>query len=315
MASGMSNDATPTPCAPPCRSEGLRILVRDRRVRCPVHDHEVGDDAGRPCDTRHRIELVENVLGWELSAVLPPHIRTQVGRQVRDRRSDAHPVDERRVAKSTQQCQPSTVRGAHQADGATTRGFVADNGADIVERLTLALPAARGGPSAAELAATPNMSEEHVEVVGAVGDARHGLQGQTESSVHGYERARAARSSARDTTPSSMGPRPHGRLVTSPTGKWGAVVDNAGAAPKLPIRAIRLGPDAPQSATAAVQWLLLANDYEIDPGYADDGALPPHIQPTWENTMIFDRSEHPYRSRRPAALLPHPSLPELTPHN
>lgn len=99
------------------------------------------------------------------------------------------------------------------------------------------------------------------------------------------------------TTPSSMGPRPHVRLVTSPTGKWGATVDFAAAAPKLPIRAVRLGPDAPESATTAVQWLLLASDYEIDPGYVDDGTTPPSMQPTWENTIVFARSEHPYRSR------------------
>jgi hypothetical protein len=99
------------------------------------------------------------------------------------------------------------------------------------------------------------------------------------------------------TTPSSMGPRPHVRLVTSPDNKWGTAVKDAAASPKLPIRAVRLGPDAPQSATAATQWLLLANEYEIDPGYVDDGAPPPWMRQTWGETVVLDRSAHPYRSR------------------
>lgn len=99
------------------------------------------------------------------------------------------------------------------------------------------------------------------------------------------------------TTPSSMGPRPHVRLVTSPNGRWGEAVPSAAAAPKLPIRAVRLGPDAPQSATAATQWLLIANKYEIDPGYVDDGTPAPYMQQTWEETVVLDSSAHPYRSR------------------
>ena len=99
------------------------------------------------------------------------------------------------------------------------------------------------------------------------------------------------------TTPSSMGPRPHVKLVTSAAGKWGETFESADAAPKLPIRAIRLGPDAPESATAATRWLLTANDYEIDPTFVDDGTPPPYMRQTWEETVILDRSAHPYRSR------------------
>lgn len=99
------------------------------------------------------------------------------------------------------------------------------------------------------------------------------------------------------TTPSSMGPRPHVRLVTSANGKWGEPLESASAAPKLPIRAIRLGPDAPESAEAATQWLLLANGYEIDPLLVDDSGPAPYTRQTWEETVILDRSAHPYRSR------------------
>lgn len=98
------------------------------------------------------------------------------------------------------------------------------------------------------------------------------------------------------TTSSSMGPRPHVRLVASKRGKWGEACESSTDAPKLPIRAVRLGPDAPDSASAATQWLLLANGYLLDPDYAGDdpGPLTP---PTWEKSVIIDRSEHPYRSR------------------
>jgi len=99
------------------------------------------------------------------------------------------------------------------------------------------------------------------------------------------------------TTPSSMGPRPQVRLVASSQRRWGERHERADVAPKLPIRAIRLGPDAPDSAKPATQWLLLANGYQLDPDYADDDDPGPHTPLTWERTVILDRSAHPYRSR------------------
>lgn len=99
------------------------------------------------------------------------------------------------------------------------------------------------------------------------------------------------------TTPSSMGPRPHVRIVASSNGRWGESFVSALAAPKLPVRAIRLGPDAPASAKVATQWLLLANGYELDPVYVDDSDPAPSARQTWEETVVLDRSEHPYRSR------------------
>ncbi|SDS76904.1 hypothetical protein [Microbacterium paraoxydans] len=91
-------------------------------------------------------------------------------------------------------------------------------------------------------------------------------------------------------TPSSMGPRPHVRLATAPT--WGSVVPGAHSAPRLPIRAIKLGPDAPEIAEVSAQWMLRANGYYLDgipvrSGWPDD----------WEHTVIVARSRHPYRSR------------------
>lgn len=99
------------------------------------------------------------------------------------------------------------------------------------------------------------------------------------------------------TTPSSMGPRPHVRLVASQEGNWGEPCERADLAPKLPIRAVRLGPDAPESADPATQWLLLANGYDLDPDYADDDNPGPHTPLTWDRAVVVDRSSHPYRSR------------------
>lgn len=99
------------------------------------------------------------------------------------------------------------------------------------------------------------------------------------------------------TTPSSMGPRPQVRLVASEHGRWGETVERADLAPKLPIRAVRLGPDAPESAEPATKWLLLANGYDLDPDYADDDEPGPHTPLTWERAVVIDRSTHPYRTR------------------
>lgn len=104
------------------------------------------------------------------------------------------------------------------------------------------------------------------------------------------------------TTPSSMGPRPHVRLVASQRGRWGEPYERAALAPKLPIRAIRLGPDAPQSTDPATKWLLLANGYEIDPDYADDDDPGPRTPLTWERAVVLDRSKHPV-SPEVAAML------------
>jgi hypothetical protein len=99
------------------------------------------------------------------------------------------------------------------------------------------------------------------------------------------------------TTSSSMGPRPHVRLVASENGRWGEICERGDTAPKLPIRAVRLGPDAPDSASAGTQWLLLANGYLLDPDYADDDDPDPFTPQTWANSVVIDHSMHPYRSR------------------
>lgn len=99
------------------------------------------------------------------------------------------------------------------------------------------------------------------------------------------------------TTPSSMGPRPQVRVVASARGRWGGTVERADLAPKLPIRAIRLGPDAPDSAEPATQWLLLANGYDLDPNYVDDDEPGPNTPLTWERAVVIGRSTHPYRTR------------------
>lgn len=103
--------------------------------------------------------------------------------------------------------------------------------------------------------------------------------------------------SALMTTSSSMGPRPQVRLVASDNGQWGKTFPSAHSAPKLPIRAIRLGPNAPDSAMAATQWLLLANGYPVDPLFVDEEDVGPHSAMTWERSVVLDRSTHPYRSR------------------
>lgn len=99
------------------------------------------------------------------------------------------------------------------------------------------------------------------------------------------------------TTPSSMGPRPQVRLVASEHHRWGEPYERAALAPKLPIRAVRLGPDAPESADSATKWLLLANGYELDPDYGDDEDPGPHSTLTWDRAVVLDRSVHPYRTR------------------
>lgn len=57
----------------------------------------------------------------------------------------------------------------------------------------------------------------------------------------------------------AFGPRPYVLLGT--TRNWG---ETSPAAERLPIRAIRLGPDAPDSAVDSVRWLLGMNKYVID---------------------------------------------------
>lgn len=56
-----------------------------------------------------------------------------------------------------------------------------------------------------------------------------------------------------------FGPRPHVLLGAADT--WGAASPGT---ERLPIRAVRLGPDAPESAIDSVRWLLAMNDYVID---------------------------------------------------
>lgn len=101
---------------------------------------------------------------------------------------------------------------------------------------------------------------------------------------------RAPTVSAVITTPSSMGPRPHLRLAA--VDRWDSIVVDATAAQKLPIRAVRLGPNAPDSAIAATRWSLLANGYSLDGEPVD----PTTNAETWSHAVIIDRSEHPYRA-------------------
>lgn len=93
-------------------------------------------------------------------------------------------------------------------------------------------------------------------------------------------------------TPSQMGPRPHLPLVPEEAG-----------GERLPIRAIRLGPDAPQSAIKAVKWLLYANGYPIDRSYEpveyvseDANASIDDYQEDWSSTIMIDQSSLPYRN-------------------
>lgn len=102
------------------------------------------------------------------------------------------------------------------------------------------------------------------------------------------------------TTTSAMGPRPHVELVPRIREKDDADVT-------LPIRAIRLGPDAPQSAVKATEWLLHANGYPLDPvaelSYPGLGEGEPIDQdtividePDWGPVVLVDRSRLPYRN-------------------
>lgn len=95
------------------------------------------------------------------------------------------------------------------------------------------------------------------------------------------------------TTPSSMGPRPHVRLVAADHGAWGHAITDAADAPKLPIRAIRLGPNAPDSALTATKWLLFANGYDLDPVYIEEHSTAT----TFATSVVLDTSRHPYRTR------------------
>lgn len=95
------------------------------------------------------------------------------------------------------------------------------------------------------------------------------------------------------TTPSSMGPRPHVRLVAAEHGFWGRAVADASEAPRLPIRAIRLGPNAPDSALTATKWLLFTNGYDLDPVYVEEHSTAT----TFATSVVLDTSRHPYRTR------------------
>lgn len=90
-------------------------------------------------------------------------------------------------------------------------------------------------------------------------------------------------------TPSTMGPRPHVRLAVAE--RWGQSINTATTAPRLPIRAVKLGPDAPQIAETSLQWLLMGHGYSLDALHISQGAS------TWEESVLILRSAHPYRSR------------------
>lgn len=92
-------------------------------------------------------------------------------------------------------------------------------------------------------------------------------------------------------TASSMGPRPHLRLAVAD--QWGATVPSVAEAPKLPIRAIRLGPSAPPIATKSAEWMLVAHGYVLD-GYPGE----PEFQgpQDWSKAVLITQSAHPYRT-------------------
>lgn len=91
------------------------------------------------------------------------------------------------------------------------------------------------------------------------------------------------------TTPSPMGPRPH--VKVAPAERWGTSVPSIEAAGRLPIRAVRVGPDAPKSAEASVEWALLAQGYPLEPTPFEH-----HAGESWADTVLVSRSRHPYRA-------------------
>lgn len=100
-------------------------------------------------------------------------------------------------------------------------------------------------------------------------------------------------------TPSSMGPRPHVQIVGSDGHRFGLSYPTANEARKLPIRAMRLAPGAPDSAVTSTEWLLVTHGYRLDPDHRveedDDGEF--HDWEEWTDSVVIDRSSHPYRSR------------------
>lgn len=92
-------------------------------------------------------------------------------------------------------------------------------------------------------------------------------------------------------TPSRSGPRPHIRLVAAQA--WGeSVAPNASSRTEalLPIRAVRLGPNAPRTAAASVKWLLVSHGYRTEAQQTEDDEF------TWEDSVLVLDSRHPFRS-------------------
>lgn len=93
-----------------------------------------------------------------------------------------------------------------------------------------------------------------------------------------------------------FGPRPH--VLLGAADNWGE--PSTGTAP-LPIRSIRLGPDAPDAAIQSVQWLLATNGYVIDAEYELDEYVDDfgYLQQSgsWNSAQVVDieRSIHAYR--------------------
>lgn len=100
------------------------------------------------------------------------------------------------------------------------------------------------------------------------------------------------------TTSSSMGPRPHLRLAAANT--WHKGVAESAEPALLPIRAIRLGPGAPEAADKGLRWLLRAHGYPLDPDpitqFDGDPQGDGRLDPDWSKTVIIDRSRRPYRT-------------------
>ncbi len=94
-----------------------------------------------------------------------------------------------------------------------------------------------------------------------------------------------------------FGPRPHIRLGASDA--WGN--RSLGTDP-LPIRSIRLGPDAPEAAFDSVKWLLAMNGYTVDGKFEhferedEDGNIEYAEQFDESGAISIRASKHAYRN-------------------
>lgn len=95
--------------------------------------------------------------------------------------------------------------------------------------------------------------------------------------------------------PHPMGPRPHLPLGVGAEDSSGAATGEWG---RLPIREIKLGPDAPDSAKASTIWMLESNGYSTTPsatGVQDDSGAWHEGEWDYSNMVRISQSELPYR--------------------